>query len=378
MRFVEAARIIFRWGNRMAIAENLIWPSAGVSVEPARAAARTVRLYFLILAALGLAALVLGIESRLTPDLFAIAPPVNLVPPLSDQAWFGAFVLHQQDPVFAACGGAENLAQFKVLYWWEWLRCGSVLLLAGMFASGFFIAALLPEYRFALQRHVALCLIGLGYMATAWGLDFAVRHIEDLVRYNTGQYRHALDMTFASAALALVLASVIAPPTPTALPAARPSRRTGWVWIALIILDICSGALFASRDAITVWRSFPGYETGVLPPLDRLIAYAPLWLNFTFNQYMIQLVHRILSVGLWLGLIADLIWTGRRSPRALAGAAVLFVLMTAQMAAGIATLVLGGSAAASFLHEFGAVVLLAGAFVVLTLPHQSGEAIGPP
>ena len=361
----------------MAIAENLICPSAGVSVEPARTAARTVRLYFLILAALGLATLVLGIESRLTPDLFAIAPPVNLVPPLSDQAWFGAFVLHQQDPVFSACGGAENLAQFKVLYWWEWLRCGSVLLLAGTFASGFFIAALLPEYRFALQRHVALCLIGLGYLATAWGLDFAVRHIEDLVRYNTGQYRHALEMTFASIALAVVLVAAIAP-MPTALPAARPSRRTGWVWIALIILDICSGALFASRDAITVWRSFPGYETGVLPPLDRLIAYAPLWLNFTFNQYMIQLVHRILSIGLWLGLIANVLWTGRRNPRALAGAAVLLVLMTAQMAAGIATLVLGGSAAASFLHEVGAVFLLAGAFVVLTLPHPSGEAIGQP
>jgi heme A synthase len=228
-----------------------------------------------------------------------------------------------------------------------------------------------------LQRHVALCLIGLGYLATAWGLDFAVRHIEDLVRYNTGQYRHALEMTFASIALAVVLVAAIAP-MPTALPAARPSRRTGWVWIALIILDICSGALFASRDAITVWRSFPGYETGVLPPLDRLIAYAPLWLNFTFNQYMIQLVHRILSIGLWLGLIANLTWTGRRSPRALAGAAVLLVLMTAQMAAGVATLMLGGSAAASFLHEVGAVFLLAGAFVVLTLPHPSGEAIGQP
>jgi cytochrome c oxidase assembly protein subunit 15 len=362
----------------MAIADNLIWPSAGVSVEPARTAARTVRLYFLILAALGLAALVLGIESRLTPDLFAIAPPVNLVPPLSDRAWFGAFVLHQQDPVFAACGGAENLAQFKVLYWWEWLRCGSVLLLAGTFASGFFISVLLAEYRFAWKRHVALCLIGLGYLAAAWGLDFSVRHIEDLVRYNTGQYRHALDMTFASAALAVVLASAIAPPPPAALPAARSSRRIGWVWIALIILDICSGALFASRDAITVWRSFPGYETGVLPPLDRLIAYAPLWLNFSFNQYMIQLVHRTLSVGLWLGLIANLIWTGRRNPRALAGAAVLFVLVTAQMAAGITTLMLGGSAAASFLHEVGAVVLLAGALVVLTLPHPSGEAIGQP
>jgi len=111
----------------------------------------------------------------------------------------------------------------------------------------------------------------------------------------------------------------------------------------------------------------------VLPPLDRLTTYAPLWLNFTFNQYMIQLVHRVLSIGLWLALLANLIWVSRRHPRALAGAAVLFVLVTAEAAAGIATLWLGGSAVASFLHEIGAIVLLAVAFVVLTRSQQSGE-----
>jgi cytochrome c oxidase assembly protein subunit 15 len=359
-------------GKGMAIAENLIWPFAGgSSVQAVRAPARMVRAYFLILAALGFAALVLGIESRLTPGLFAIAPPVNFFPPLSNQAWFGAFTLHQQDPIFAACGGSENLAQFKVLYWWEWLRRGSMLLLAGSFASGFFIAALLPEYRFALRRHVVLCLMGLGYMAARWCLDFAVPHVEDLVRYNTGQYRHALDMTFASIALAAVLASVIAPPATTGLPSWRHLSRAGWFWIALIVLDICSGALFTSRDAISVWRSFPWYETSVLPPLDRLTSYAPLWLNFTFNQYMIQLLHRILSIGLWVALIGNVIWAGRRNPRALLGAAALFVLLTAQMAAGIATLILGGSAVASFLHEVGAIFLLAGTFVLFTPPHRS-------
>jgi cytochrome c oxidase assembly protein subunit 15 len=321
-----------------------------------------------MLAAFGLAALVLGISNRLTPDLFPVAPPVDLIPPLSEQAWFGAFTLHQQDPVFEACGGSESLAHFKVLYWWEWLRRASTLMLVGSFASGFSIAALLPGYRFVLRRHALLCLIGLGYLAAAWGLDLAVAHVGDLARYNTGQYRHALDMTCAGVALALVMASAIAPPGAPA----RPLRLTGWVWIGLIILDICSGALFASRDAITVWRGFPGYETGVLPPLDRLIAYAPLWLNFTFNQYMIQLVHRVLSIGLWLALIGNVAWAGRRNRRAVAGAAVLLVLMTAEMAAGIATLVLGGSAAASFLHEIGAVALLAGAFVVLSASRQSG------
>src|SRR5580704_14833029 len=122
----------------MAIAENLIWPSAPAPAvapaAPARAETLVLRIYFLMLAILGLAALVLNVENRLTPDLFAIAPPVDLLPPLSDQAWFGAFTVHQQDPVFAACGGSENLAQFKVLYWWEWLRRASMLLVAGSFA----------------------------------------------------------------------------------------------------------------------------------------------------------------------------------------------------------------------------------------------------
>jgi cytochrome c oxidase assembly protein subunit 15 len=358
----------------MAIAENLIWPpvapSAVASGAPARAEALAVRVYFLLLAAFGLAALVLNIGNRLTPDLFPVAPPVDLLPPLGEQAWFGAFTVHQQDPVFAACGGSESLAQFKVLYWWEWLRRASTLMLAGSFASGFFIAALLPGYRLVLRRHAVLCLIGLGYLAAAWGLDLAVAHVADLARYNTGQYRHALDMTFAGVALALVMASAIGPPI--ASPSAWPLSLTGWVLIGLVVLDVCSGALFAARDAMTVWKSFPGYETGVLPPLDRLTAYAPLWLNFTFNQYMIQLVHRVLSIGLWLALIGNVVWTGRRNPRALAGAAVLLVLMTAQMAAGIATLLLGGSAAASFLHEIGAVALLAGAIVVSGPPRQSG------
>jgi cytochrome c oxidase assembly protein subunit 15 len=170
-------------------------------------------------------------------------------------------------------------------------------------------------------------------------------------------------MTFSGVALAVALAGAIAPPRPAALRSRRRLGRAGWLWIALIILDICSGALFASRDAISVWRSFPWYETSVLPPLDRLIAYAPLWLNFTFNQYMIQLVHRLLSIGLWVALVGRVIWTG--DPRARMGAVVLLVLMTAEMAVGMATLILGGSAAASFLHEVGAVALLAGAFVVL-------------
>jgi cytochrome c oxidase assembly protein subunit 15 len=352
----------------MALADNLTWLTVGAAATaagaPTHASVRVARAYFSTLAALGLAAFMLGVENRLTPALFVVAPPVDLVPPLGAQAWYAAFLQHQQDPVFAACGGTENLAQFKLLYWWEWLRRGSVLLLGGLFVSGLSLTALAREYRFAFKRHLGLCALGVVYLALVLGLDGAPARVVDFARYNVGQYRHVLDVTFASVALALVLAAAIAPPT---APKSRASSLA-WLWIALIILDIAAGALFAARDAAPVWRSFPGYDSSALPPLERLTAYTPLWLNFTFNQYMIQLVHRALSLGLWVGLAGAAIWTSSRYPRRFGILAALLLVLTVEMLAGIAALMLGAAALIAFLHEVGPMVLLAIAFVMASRP----------
>jgi heme A synthase len=92
-----------------------------------------------------------------------------------------------------------------------------------------------------------------------------------------------------------------------------------------------------------------------------------LWLNFTFNQYMIQLVHRLLSIGLWSALVANVACSRRRNHDALGWGAVLLIIATADMGAGIATLWLGAPAVASVVHEVGAIALLAGAFAAMPL-----------
>jgi heme a synthase len=122
----------------------------------------------------------------------------------------------------------------------------------------------------------------------------------------------------------------------------------------------CTGALFASRTAAAVWPSFPGYEGAVLPPLDRLGGYTPLWLNLTFNAYAIQLEHRLVALLLWVVLLGTLVIMGRRKSSASTAIAALFLIVTAQMASGIATLVLGVPAVPALVHEIGGVVVLAG------------------
>jgi heme a synthase len=122
----------------------------------------------------------------------------------------------------------------------------------------------------------------------------------------------------------------------------------------------CTGALFASRNAAAAWPSFPGYEGAVLPPLDRLGGYTPLWLNLTFNAYAIQLEHRLVALLLWVVLLGTLVIMGRRKSSASTAIAALFLIVTAQMASGIATLVLGVPAVPALVHEIGGVVVLAG------------------
>src|SRR5262249_21376635 len=155
-----------------------------------------------------------------------------------------------------------------------------------------------------------------GYFLAGAMFDLAASNVDTLIRYNVGQYRHALGLTFASLAIALALATGFGP-LRSALDVPR-----GLVWGGAILatLSVATGGLFAARTAAPVWPSFPGYDGAVLPPLDRLGGYTPLWLNLTFNPYAIQLEHRLVALALWIVLLAALTIAVQRkalAPRAL-------------------------------------------------------------
>jgi len=319
---------------------------------------RQVQVYFAAVFVMSVGAFVLGIEGRFPGGLFIYPPPVDWLPPLSRDQWLMAFALHQQDPIYAACGGSQSFGEFVTLYWWEWARRASALLLGTAVVAGLTVTSGVSRFRFALPRMLTLCLIVLGYGLVRWLIGLAAAQFEDLARFNVGQYRHAVDVTFASVAVAAVLAAVLAPPQPW--PRARVFRLAAWLWAGAILLDIAFGALFMARDAAAVWTT-PGLGDF---PLDQFVSYRPLWLNLVFNPYAIQLVHRALSAGLWIAALGYLVWSIRRHPRAATPAAALFGLLTVEMAIGVATLALGVPATFPLLHRIGGVALLAVAFTL--------------
>jgi heme a synthase len=350
----------------MAVADILIDRRRAASATSVGATAG-IRGYFLLLFAMSLAAFVLGIDNRFTVDgIFNIPPKVDWLPPISAQQWYQSFAQHQQDPVFAACGGTESLAEFKLLYWWEWLRRASLVVVGGVALIGLCGGLLWNRYRSLVADLGLLVAAGLSALALRLVTEFADRHIAALESFDVGQYRHAAEVVGASIVAALVLAFAIAPIAARVRgeQRARAHRLSEWLWLAFIVLDIGFGALFAARNAAAVWTTWPGYQGGALPPFDQLLAYQPVFLNFTFNQYMIQLVHRVLSAGLLVAALAQLARAMTRAGH-VTSAWVRLALISLQMATGIATLLLGVPAILSIVHALGSIALLAWSLAML-------------
>jgi heme a synthase len=328
-----------------------------------------------VAAGFGLVAFVLSAGNRLTRGpWFVYAPEVSLVPPFGRAAWQHAFALHQQSPLYALCGGydvggMESITIYQFLYWWEWARIASTLLLA---ASLSFAAYLFLRHRFKSAARSDV-LIWVGLLAAGAGY-FVLRYFADhaglFATLNIGQHRHALDVAFASFGLALLIAAVLVPGARRAIAPATA------VWAAVITLDIAFGALFEAMDAGPLWTSFPGYADGLIPSADRLFALHPLWRNLTENGYLIQACHRLLSMGLWaaaLLAVATAIARGRSAAHAL----LLFALLTIEGALGIAILRIGAPVTVSIVHQLGAVIILTVALLPDAPARKAKHHAGP-
>jgi cytochrome c oxidase assembly protein subunit 15 len=336
-------------------------------------------------------AFVLGVGNRFTSSpLFVYIPEVSLIQPLGRAAWQQAFALHQQGALFALCGGyqasgMEPLAAYQLLYTWEWLRVGSLLMLAA--CGGLLGVLALREFAADMTRAVAgdtgripmprpagaemLCLVGLAGLAAAYlPLRYFADHAGLFAAINIGQHRHALDVTFASLALAFLLCAIIS--SGRDAHGSQQRRLSGAAWTFFLAFDIAFGALLEATDGAVVWSTFPGYADGLLPSADRLFALSPAWRNVTENVYLIQASHRVLSLGLWLVALMALAVAAWRRER-LTWPALLFGLVTLEAALGAATLVFGVPPAVSIVHQLGAVLALA----VALMPAMAAGPRGP-
>jgi cytochrome c oxidase assembly protein subunit 15 len=303
------------------------------------------------------AMVVIGGITRLTESGLSITewrPVGGAIPPLSEAEWQRVFELYRQIPEYQQINRGMTLAEFKGIFWWEYIHRLWGRLIGLLFLLPFVWMLIRGRIRRPLIPHLlAIFLLGgaqgaLGWYMVSSGLA---------ERTDVSQYRLAAHFLLAIAIysyafwIALSLLRTDAPPVPGA-PRLRWHLRA---LAALLAVTLTFGAFVAGLNGGLVHNSFP-LMGGKLIPDD---AFGIPWSPFE-DPVTAQFIHRWLAV---VSVVAALgLWLRSRGASAAARPIGLMAAMAAlQAALGIGTLLLAGDGempiALAAAHQAGAVVL---------------------
>lgn len=301
----------------------------------------------------------LGGVTRLTGSGLSITewkPLVGAVPPLSEAAWAAEFAKYQQIPQFKVVNAHFGLADFKRIYFWEWLH----RLWGRLLAASFFIPLVFLWRRGQLAGlGKPLLLIGaLGLLQGFVGWFMVASGLKDLTYVSHFRLAaHFLAALILLAAVYWVALSQLVRPSQRRV--AQGDAKLAWWLVAGLTLQLVYGAFMAGLRAAPAAPSWPSINGMFLP--RGVFGSAADLVN---SPLAIHFIHRNLGYALGLAVLAYWVrllrtpapghwrWT-RHAP----GNAVLL-----QLGLGIATVLKAGDEglfiALATAHQLGAVALL--------------------
>ena len=334
-------------------------PSA--DAEPRPRGNRPVRLWLYLIALMIVVMVVVGGATRLTESGLSITewqPIHGTIPPLSLSEWEEEFAKYREIPQYEIVNKGMTLAEFKTIFWWEWAHrlLGRLIGIVFFLPMVFFWMTGRIESRLKAPLVGLFCLGGLQGAVGWWMVTSGLTQ-----RTDVSQYRLAIHLTLACFILALAvwLARGLAPLRNGR--AASPLRLVAAIIVGLVFLQIFLGGIVAGLNAGMSYNTWPLMDGRFIPP--GLFALEPLWRNFFENILAVQFDHRMVAYGLLAVVVLHAV-QARGTDHARA-AALLALLVAAQAAIGIATLVMVVPLDLALTHQFGAVIVLWAAIVHL-------------
>ncbi|MBT5050246.1 MAG: heme A synthase [Rhodospirillaceae bacterium] len=316
--------------------------------------------WLLICGAMVAVMVVLGGATRLTESGLSIVdwrPVTGILPPFSAADWQALFDAYKHSPEFQKANFWMSLADFKTIYWLEYLHR-----LWGRLIGVVFVV---PFIWFASHRQIspgfALHLCGIFVLGALQGLMGWYMVKSGLVdRPSVSQYRLAAHLVLAFIIygylvwLALrCLRPVAARPQKTAIT----FRTHAVVLCVLALITVTAGAFVAGIDAGLAYNTFPLMDGRWVP--DGVLRLTPRWINFFENTATVQFTHRTLGISLlvltlWLWLRVRTKGSVTRARRLVE---LLAAMVSAQAALGVATLLNEVPVGLGILHQTGALAV---------------------
>jgi heme a synthase len=335
-------------------------------IEPVAAARRddrSIALWLIACAAMIFVMVVLGGVTRLTESGLSITewqPIAGIVPPLNDAAWQAEFARYREIPQFRLVHSWMTLADFKTIFFWEWLHRLWGRLIGFAFA--------LPFLWFLARRRIpsglAPRLVGILALGGAQGLLGWVMVESGLVdRVEVSQYRLVAHLGLAILLYAAIVWTALDLLRPEASAVSTGLRRAAAAIVALVFLTLLAGGFVAGLHAGLVYNTFPLMDGRLVP--EGYAQLSPWWRNWFENVAAVQFDHRLLAMTTFAAIVAFAVVAGRHalSRYARRAVAALLGLALLQVALGIATLLLVVPIPLAAAHQAGAVLLLTASLV---------------
>ncbi len=344
-----------------AASQGTVVPSSKDLARKA-AARRQVGWFLVAMAGILFTMIVVGGATRLTDSGLSITewrPVTGTIPPLTAAQWEVEFNKYRQIPEYQQINRGMSLADFKVIYYWEWGHRLLGRVIGLFFALGMIYFALARK----LDRDLAWKLGAMFVMGGLQGVLGWYMVMSGLVdRVDVSQYRLVahLGLAFAIFAFMAWVATDLLAGTERRQPRAVPGVGTAAVAVTgLVYLQVLLGGFVAGLDAGFTYNTWPLMDGSIVPP--GLWRIDPWWLNLFENITTVQFVHRMTAYGLVAAVVALYVMTLRRpvTPGGRQAAGLLGLAVLGQMGLGIWTLVAGVPVWLGAAHQGGAVIVLA-------------------
>jgi heme a synthase len=287
----------------------------------------TIVRWLTIVAALTGFMVLLGGVTRLTESGLSMVdwnPVTGWLPPLTDAGWAAEFTKYQRSPQFQQVNNFFTVADFKTIFWFEYLHRLLGRIIGVSFAFPFFWWLLKKKIPSSLTLHlwIIVGLIGVqGYM----GIYMVRSGLID--EPSVSQYRLAAHLGLAFIIFGYLIWLILGLIRPIA-------GRLGGFTIGLtglIFLQILGGALVAGLDAGFIYNTWPLIDEAIISP--DILTNPPFWPGLFEDTRLVQFNHRMIAY-LIAGLVVLYWWRHRGEGRAVNG---LALVMLYQMVAGILT-----------------------------------------
>jgi cytochrome c oxidase assembly protein subunit 15 len=312
----------------------------------------------LVVAALVFAMVVVGGITRLTESGLSITewkPLSGAIPPLNAVEWNHAFQLYQATPEYQQVNGPAGmgLAQFKQIFFWEWLHRLLGRLIGLVFA--------LPLAWFAIRRAIprgygwklaGLLLLGAAQGALGWYMV-----LSGLAgRTDVSHFRLGAHLLLALAIMGALIWVALDLRRLAASGEDQPSRLTGPAILALAVLfvQILYGAWVAGLDAGPVANTWPLMHGRLIPDgVDWSIGLAH---TLTYDPFLVHFIHRWWA---WVVVAVLLVFARRIRVRSRPPAFAIHAALGSQVLLGIATVLTGVWVPLAVLHQAVGALLVA-------------------